>query len=1008
MSTINNPPSPINKIAQINRLLQLDNLKEVKELLVLLLRYFPLDIVAGANITIEKDTNFSVYKISSTGSGTSILLQTNGTDNPVQTLLNLVAGTNMTITDDGAGNITFDATGGGGGTYTVNNGLTESPANNFQLGGTLIKNTTINTSTFILNLLGNLIGDAIYKLKNTAAGGLGGVFEADNNAIVAISINGEAIYAFSKSNIESIHGTTQFNGTGDVTVLRADRIASSSGGVGVGASASIDTGISNSVSAPPARTSLKTRWESGVGNYSWELWVTDTNVAYMAFKVSPVGQVRLTRYGVGTFASAAVYLLGVDASGNVVETTASGTGTVTSVAATVPSPTNPAFSVNVPNPTTTPSIDITANGIVSQYIRGDGSLANFPASSGGGASVSYYLNGSVSQGTFGGVSMREMNKVPIIGAGTDFTINADGYIQSFITDANDPNQLLIPAGNWNFELYFSASSSGGSPSFYVELYKWDGATLTLIASSSATPEGITNGTAIDLYTTALAVPQTTLALTDRLAVRVWVNHSGRTITLHTEDNHLCQIITTFTTGLTALNGLTAQVQTFVNDINVTIVSAGTTHTITWAGILSVARGGTGLNALGSPLQYLRVNALGTALEYETFPAIPSIAGLVPYTGANANVDLGAFGLTTNTIDVTTLAAQTTPASKIVTQEGTTLKFRTPAQILTDAGAYGSIIWNTDSIFTASNASGVTYVASQDKLYVPNFSSNNVQIFTASTGVLLATIAVTSAFRTMLITSPIEEIWVSSTTVTTLTRISVTTNTSPGTIAGVALSGWAAVTVSATKVFMICSLASGVISQINPTTATLTANITLNVPSFPTGMAYNTNPSSSQNGFIVISASAGVAIFNATTNVISTTVANPSSAISNGRNIKYVASTNQYILASNGNSTSIILNIATPTTFTVAATLRWFINASDVVIDETNGYYFISSLDATLATLLVNMYSLSTNALLNSWKTNSATNSSDATSSLAIDIPNKRIFALGRRVTNNLCTIVKYL
>ena len=221
-------------------------------------------------------------------------------------------------------------------------------------------------------------------------------------------------------------------------------------------------------------------------------------------------------------------------------------------------------------------------GTVSQYIRGDGSLATFPATSGGGgASISFYLNGSVSQGTFGGVAFREMDRTPILGAGTDFTINANGYIQSFITDAGVPNLLEIPAGNWNFETYFSASSGGGSPSFYVELYKWDGTTLSLIASSSANPEFITGGTSTDLYVSALVVPQTTLLATDRLAVRIWVNNSGRTITLHTEDNNLCQIITTFSTGLTALNGLTAQVQNLAvgtTGTDFAINSTTSTHT----------------------------------------------------------------------------------------------------------------------------------------------------------------------------------------------------------------------------------------------------------------------------------------------------------------------------------------------------------------------------------------------------------------------------------------------
>lgn len=264
------------------------------------------------------------------------------------------------------------------------------------------------------------------------------------------------------------------------------------------------------------------------------------------------------------------------ADGDLVEFS-SASGTVTSVGLSMPS----AFSVANSPVTSSGTLTVTGAGLASQYVRGDGTLGDFPSTTGGGSSVSYYLNGSVNQGTFGGNTYYEMNKTPILGAGTDFSTSSDGYIASFITDVGDPNKLLIPAGNWNLELYFSASSGGGNPSFYVELYKYNGTTFTLIASSSAAPELISLGTTINPYFAALAVPETPLALTDRLALRVYVTTSGRTITLHTEDNHLCQIITTFSTGLTALNGLTAQVQyltTGTSGTDFNIASSSDTHT----------------------------------------------------------------------------------------------------------------------------------------------------------------------------------------------------------------------------------------------------------------------------------------------------------------------------------------------------------------------------------------------------------------------------------------------
>ena len=266
---------------------------------------------------------------------------------------------------------------------------------------------------------------------------------------------------------------------------------------------------------------------------------------------------------------------------------------LTSVGLTMPS----AFSVANSPLTANGTIAVTGAGTAAQYVRGDGQLANFPASGGGGSTINYYLNGSVNQGTFGGTTYYELSKDPIAGAGTNFTrtgAEGPGYIASFITDAGDPALLNIPGGNWNLEIYFNSSSNGRNPSFYGEVYKVDSSNVfTLIASNSASPEGITNGTTLDQYFTSIAVPQTTLLVTDRLAVRIYVNPDTRNITMHTEDNNFCEVITTFSTGLNALNGLTAQVQYFATGTSGTdfsIDSVTNTHTFNLPTASSTNRG----------------------------------------------------------------------------------------------------------------------------------------------------------------------------------------------------------------------------------------------------------------------------------------------------------------------------------------------------------------------------------------------------------------------------------
>jgi len=396
-----------------------------------------------------------------------------------------------------------------------------------------------------------------------------------------------------------------------------------------------------------------------------------------------------------------------------VDSSSYGTGTVTSVALTMPS----AFSVGGSPITTAGTLAVTGAGTVGQYIRGDGSLADFPATTGGGSSVSYYLNGSVSQGTIGGVAYREVNRNPVFGAGTDISTSSNGYIANFITDAGDPNKLLIPAGNWNLETYFSANNGGGSPTFYVELYKYNGTTFTLIASSSGTPELIAFGTNINPYFTTLAVPETVLTLTDRLALRYYVNTSGRTITLHTENGHLCQVITTFTTGLTALNGLTSQVQFFAvgtSGTDFSITSATDTHTFNLPTASATNRG-----------------ALSSA-DWTTFNNKTSNLGTVTSVGlssATSGVTIGSTPITTSgTITLAIATASGSQNGLLSSTDWTTFNGKQNALTnpVTGTGTSGTI-----PVFTGSTTIGNSIIQSNSTQV--NIVGNGSQLLFDSSG-----------------------------------------------------------------------------------------------------------------------------------------------------------------------------------------------------------------------------------------------------------------------------------
>ena len=381
------------------------------------------------------------------------------------------------------------------------------------------------------------------------------------------------------------------------------------------------------------------------------------------------------------------------------------------------------------------------DGDASQYVRGDGTLADFPTSTGGGSSVSYYLNSSVSQGTIGGVAYRQLSKTPISGAGTDIAISSNGYVASYITDANDPALLEVPAGNFNCEFYFSVNSNSHNPYVYAELYKYDGTTFTLLGSNQAIPEYLTNGTTLSAYYFAIPVAVAALTVTDRIAIRIYVNVDGRVVTLHTENNHLCQVVTTFSKGLISLNNLTRQNQFFgtgTSGTDFAISSSTATHTFNLP-VASAANTGKLSSTDWSTFNNKQATLSFTAPLVNTSNTISIPVATSIVDGYLDNADWVNFNTAYNNMIVSAAVTGTTTKTLTLTQQDAGTITASWTDDNTDAVT--SVFGRTGAVIAVSGDYNTSQVTENTNLYFTDARSRSALSFAAGSGAYNSTTGV---------------------------------------------------------------------------------------------------------------------------------------------------------------------------------------------------------------------------------------------------------------------------
>ena len=218
------------------------------------------------------------------------------------------------------------------------------------------------------------------------------------------------------------------------------------------------------------------------------------------------------------------------------------------------------LSGNYPNPTVAKLQGVSVTNVTpldGQVLQYDTATSSWVAGavpnggSGGGGQVFFFNYNTAADAPTTGLpttptTVKELGRVSD-GTGTSYTSGTLSQVSydlvvHFVTDVLDPSTTAIPAGLFDFNFWASSSGTTANQTIIqLKVFKYDGSATTLLATSDDI--SIYDPTVTAQYIASVVLPQTTVALNDRLYIQFLAKatQNNRTVTLNfgaTQPSHV--------------------------------------------------------------------------------------------------------------------------------------------------------------------------------------------------------------------------------------------------------------------------------------------------------------------------------------------------------------------------------------------------------------------------------------------------------------------------------------